>query len=131
MKGFAKIGFVLLCVIGCLSLRAAEKVVFEVSSPLMVASGEAFRVEFALNAKPDDDSFVAPSFEGFDVLAGPAVSKGSSIQIINGAMTKSVNYTITFVLLPRSVGNLTVGSAEIAVDGTVYRTRPLALEVVD
>ncbi|MDE7304980.1 MAG: BatD family protein [Alistipes sp.] len=130
MKGFAKIGFVLLCMIGCLPLRAAEKVVFEVSSPLIVSMGEAFRVEFALNAAPDDDSFVAPAFEGFDVLAGPAVSKGSSIQIINGAMTKSVNYTITFVLLPRSAGNLTVGAAEIAVDGTVYRTRPLALEVV-
>lgn len=131
MKGFfAKTGLVLFCALGCLSLRAAEKVSFEASSPLMVAVGEAFRVEFALNANPDEGSFVAPSFEGFDVLAGPAVSKGSSIRIVNGSMTKSVNYTITFVLLPQTAGNATVGAAEIAVDGTTYRTQPLAIEVV-
>ena len=127
---FAKIGCVLFCALGCLPLRAAEKVSFEASSPLMVAMGEAFRVEFALNASPDEDSFAAPSFEGFDVLAGPAVSKGSSIRIVNGSMSKSVNYTITFVLLPQAVGNHTVGSAEIAVDGVAYRTKPLAIEVV-
>jgi len=109
----------------------AEKIVFEASSPLAVAAGEPFRMEFVLNAKPDKDSFVAPGFEGFDVLAGPAVSQGSSIQIVNGSMSKSVNYTITYVLLPQTAGNVTVGEAEIAVDGTVYRTKPMLIEVVD
>lgn len=109
----------------------AGKVVFEASSPLAVAAGEPFRMEFALNAKPDEDSFAAPAFDGFDVLAGPAVSRGSSIQIVNGSMTKSVNYTITYVLLPRAAGNVTVGAAEIAVDGTTYRTEPVLIEVVD
>ncbi len=131
MKGFiAKFLCAAFCAVAALPVFGADKVAFEVSAPLTVAVGEAFRVEFALNANPDKDSFVAPSFEGFDVLAGPAVSKGSSIQIVNGSMTKSVNYTITFVLLPQSAGNVTVGPAEIAVDGTAYRTRPLAIEVV-
>lgn len=109
---------------------ADEKVSFEASSPLTAAVGEAFRVEFALNAKPDDDTFRAPSFEGFDVIAGPAVSRGSSIQIVNGSMTKSVNYTYTFVLLPQAAGNVTIGAAEVAVGGTTYRTRPLPVEIV-
>ncbi|MCM1150768.1 MAG: BatD family protein [Alistipes sp.] len=131
MKGFiAKIVFALLAAAAWLPAAAAEKVSFEVSSPLMVAAGEAFRVEFALNASPDDDSFVAPSFEGFDVLAGPAVSKGSSIRIVNGSMTRSVNYTITYVLLAQEAGNATIGPAEIAVDGTLYRTKPLPVEIV-
>ena len=131
MKGFiAKIVWALLAAVVWLPAAAAEKISFEVSSPLMVAAGEAFRVEFALNASPDDDSFVAPSFEGFDVLAGPAVSKGSSIRIVNGSMTRSVNYTITYVLLAQEAGNVTVGPAEIAVDGTVYRTKPLPIEIV-
>ncbi|MDE6623956.1 MAG: BatD family protein, partial [Alistipes sp.] len=52
---------------------AAEKVEFTASSPLTVGVGEAFRVEFSRNAKPDKDTFQAPSFEGFEVLAGPAV----------------------------------------------------------
>ncbi len=113
------------------SVSAAEKVTFTANSPLMVAAGEAFRVEFALNAKPEKDSFRAPTFEGFDVLAGPSESTGQSIQIINGSMTRSVNYTITYVLLPQGSGNVTIGAAEITVDGTTYRTNALPIEVVE
>lgn len=109
----------------------AEKVTFEANSPLTVAVGEAFRVEFSLNASPDDGSFKAPSFEGFDVIAGPAESRGQSVQIVGGTMTKSINYTITYVLLPQSAGNVTIGAAEIAVDGTTYRTQPLPIEIVN
>ena len=109
----------------------AEKVSFEASSPLTVSVGEAFRVEFSLNASPDDDTFKAPSFEGFDVLAGPVLSTGSSVQIVNGSMTRSVSVTYTFVLLPQAAGNVTIGAAEVAVDGTVYRTDPLPVEIVD
>ena len=94
MRDFvAKISLTALFVLAIFSASAAEKVTFEANSPLTVAVGEAFRVEFALNAKPDGDTFKAPSFEGFDVLAGPAISQGSSVQIVNGSMTKSVSYT--------------------------------------
>ena len=110
---------------------ADEKVSFEVKAPMVVAKGEAVRVEFALNAKPDEGSFTAPSFEGFDVIAGPATSQGSSIQIVNGQMTRSSSYTITYVLLPQEEGNFTIGSATARVDKTEYRTKPLPIEVVD
>ena len=109
---------------------AAGKVTFEASSPLTVAVGETFRVEFTLNAEPDKESFKAPSFEGFDVLAGPSVSTGESLSIINGSMTKSFSYNITYVVLAQQAGNLTVGPAQITVDGTVYRTNPLPIEIV-
>ena len=132
MRDFvAKISLTALFVLAIFSASAAEKVTFEANSPLTVAVGEAFRVEFALNAKPDGDTFKAPSFEGFDVLAGPAVSQGSSVQIINGSMTKSVSYTYTFVLLPQAAGNVTIGAAEVKVDGSSYRTRPLPIEIVN
>ena len=127
---FSKASAVLLFTGAVLNTEAAEKVTFEASSPLTVAVGEAFRVEFSLNAEPDKDTFQAPSFEGFDVLAGPSVSKGPSISIINGSMTKTYNYNITYVLLAQQAGNLTVGPAQIAADGTTYRTQPLPIEVV-
>ncbi len=109
----------------------AAKAEFEVNTPLAVAVGEAFRVEFSINAKPDDDSFTPPAFEGFDILAGPVVSHGTSMQIMNGSMTRSVNYTYTFVLLPQGAGNKTIGAASIKVEGESYRTRPQPIEVVD
>lgn len=127
----AKIACVLLCSLAIFPAYANGKVAFEASSPLTVAAGEPFRVQFALNAEPEEDTFSPPSFEGFDVLAGPVVSRGSSLSIINGVRTKSYNYTITYVLLPQSAGNVTVGAASIAAEGTVYRTDPLPIEVVD
>ena len=132
MRDFiAKISLTALFALAIFSASAAEKVTFEASSPLTVAVGEAFRVEFALNAYPDKGTFKAPSFEGFDVIAGPAESSGQSIQIVNGAMTKSINYTITYVLLPQARGNVTVGAAEVTVDGTVYRSNALPIEIVN
>ncbi len=129
---FIKIVFtIVLLLTSFVAFADDEDVKFEVTSPLMVAVGEAFRVEFSLNAKADDDAFKAPSFEGFDVLAGPAVSKGSSMQIINGDVTRSVNYTYTFVLLPKSAGNGVIGIAEIEVDGETYKTRSLPIEIID
>ncbi len=128
---FTKLSLTMLFVVASVAAFGAEKVVFQASSPLTVALGEPFRVEFALNAEPEDGSFKAPSFDGFDVLAGPAVSRGSSIQIVNGSMTKSVNFTYTFVLLPNSAGNVTIDAAEATVDGTVYRTQALPIEIVE
>lgn len=128
---FAKLSLVTLFVWAVFPAFADEEVTFEANSPLTVAVGGAFRVEFSLNAKPDDGTFQAPSFEGFDVLAGPAESTGSSIQIINGSMTKSVSHTYTYVLLPQAAGTVTIGSAEVKVDGKTYRTQQLPIEVVD
>ena len=107
----------------------AEEVTFQTNAPMIVGVGEAFRVEFDLNAKPDDKSFVAPSFEGFSVLAGPSVSHGSSMQIVNGSMTKSFSYTISYVLQASKVGQITIGVATIAVDGKSYSTRKTPIEV--
>lgn len=109
----------------------ADEVSFDVNVKMIVAQGEAFRVEFSLNAKPDRDSFTAPDFNGFDILAGPATSDGQSVQIINGKMTKSVSHTITYVLLPQSSGTFTIGAASVKVDGKRYATRPTQIEVRD
>lgn len=108
---------------------AADEVTFEAAVPMIVYRDQPFRVEFTLNAKPDDESFMPPTFEGFDVMAGPSVSQGQSIQIINGEMTKSVNYTITYILTAPTEGEQSIGEARIKVDGKSYATRPTPLEV--
>ena len=127
-KGLALI-FALLSIF---SVVAAEKVSFTVDAPMVVSVDGAFRVVFELNAKPDSDSFVQPKFdEAFEVVAGPSVSQGSSVQIINGEMTKSVSYAITYILLPQKAGTFSIGSAVIGVGGKSYSTKPTAVEVRD
>ncbi|MBO4936643.1 MAG: protein BatD [Alistipes sp.] len=130
MQTFMKkivVSIVALCSI--FAATAAEEVSFTLNAPMIASVGETVRVVFELNANPDSNSFVPPSFENFDVLAGPSVSKGSSIQIINGKTTKSENYGITYVLMPQKAGNLTIGAAIIEVDGKRYTTQRTILEV--
>ena len=113
------------------TVQAAEEVSFSLNAPMIASVGEPFKVEFELNAKPDSDSFVPPTFENFDVLAGPSVSQGSSIQIVNGEMTKSVSYAITYVLLPQKAGTFTIASATIGVKNKSYTSQRTMIEVRD
>ena len=115
--------------VSLLVARAADDVTFKTNVQMISSVGEQVRVEFVLSAMPDDNSFVPPAFDDFDIVAGPAISKGSSIQIVNGKTTRSVSYTITYVLLPRQSGTFTIGSASIAVKNRIYTTAPTALEV--
>ncbi len=119
------------CLLAAVGALAAETPRLELSAPLTVALGKPFSVEFTLNAAPDENTFRAPSFEGFDLLAGPAVARGSSVSFINGKMSKSEQYTYTFVLLPKTPGNVTIGAAEARVDGELLRSQPQPVEVVD
>ncbi len=106
------------------------EVLFKANVPLLVGEGEPFPVEFTLNAKPKDDSFVAPSFDGFNLVAGPSISTGQSIQVVNNKMSRTVNNTYTYVLIAERVGNYTIPSAEVVVDGKRYTTDPMPIEVV-
>ena len=106
-----------------------EKISFKADAPMIVSMGEPFRINFELNAKPEGNSFEAPSFDGFDVLAGPQTSTSSSIQWINGEKSSSVSYTITYVLMPQKIGTFTIGVASIEAKKKRHSTQPLAIEV--
>ena len=105
-----------------------EEISFEVNVPRVVAVGEPFGVEFSINAKYKD--LEEPSFEGFDVIAGPSTSTSSSVQFINGKMSQSVNYTISFVLVASTEGEFTIGEASVKADGKTYKTTPVTVKVI-
>ena len=123
-----------LCIVALLAAIASwasSPVSFEASAPLLVAAGENFRIEFTVNAEPERNSFEAPTFEGFQLVAGPVTSRGSNMYIVNGSMEKTEYHTYTYVLQGSAKGKYTIGSAAIAVDGKSYRTQPVTIEVVD
>ncbi len=128
---FRKVLTLIVALFAIFSVHAAEEVSFTLNAPMIASVGEAFRIEFELNAKPDSDSFVPPSFENFDVVAGPSVSQGSSVQIINGEMTKSVSYAITYVLIPQKAGTFAIAPATIGVKKKSYTTQRTMIEVRD
>ncbi len=134
MKKFnLKLSFLLIATLVCTFAFAAEPISFQIEAPMRVEAGEAFRVGFSLNAKPssrEQKSFEAPSFDGFDVIAGPSISSGQSMQIINGNMTSSVSYTFTYVVVATDEGAHTIAPASIEIDGKTYETKSLPIEVV-
>lgn len=133
MKRFFR--HILLTLFATLSVAIAwadGAVTFEVNTPLIVSTGEMFRVEFIItNGKPDSDTFVAPDFAGLDVLAGPTTSQARSYQNINGVASHTSTFTITYVVTAQNAGNLTIGSASVEVDGKSYKTKATPIEVVE
>ncbi|RYE22345.1 MAG: protein BatD [Sphingobacteriales bacterium] len=67
----------------------------------------------------------------FEVVAGPFQSKSSQISYTNGRTTQMVNVSLTYVLVPKHTGNLTVPSA-VAKDaeGHSYQSNSIAVQVV-
>lgn len=108
----------------------ADEVSFEVNVQRVVAVGEAFRVEFTINTNASERDFKAPTFEGFNVLAGPSKSSSSSIQFINGQMSKNINTSFTYVLMCPSEGEYSVGEALVRADGKSYTTRPVTIKAI-
>ena len=112
------------------SVEAWAQVSFTADAPALTAMGSPFRVEFTVDAEPDNRSIAAPTFEGFELLAGPSISTGHSVQFINGKQSSSYSCTFTYVLLPEREGTFTIGAATVEVEGKKYSTKPFPVEVI-
>ena len=88
---------------------------------------ERLRVDFTMNA--DGDNFVPPNFEscGFKVVGGPSQSVSQSW--INGK--SSFNKSYIYILLPTQKGALTLKQASIEINGQVYKTSPIKINVTN
>ncbi len=124
---FNGILFFLLTISSCVSIIAQE-VEFTITAPNVVAVGEQFRLVYKLNARPQE--FNPPSFEGFYILAGPSSSTSSSIQIINGQMTQTFEFTYTYILEATNEGKFSIDLARVVVAKKEHKTQPFTIEVV-
>jgi hypothetical protein len=86
---------------------------------------ENLRVDFKMNK--DGDNFSPPSFNGFKVVGGPNQSVSNSW--INGVRTFSKTYS--YFLTPEKKGNYTIGQASIEIDGDIYKTLPVKVQVTE
>lgn len=124
--------FLLVLLLLLTSWSTWAQVTFRAEAPLLVSLDERVRVEFTVDKEPDgDNTFQAPTFEGFNILAGPSISTGMEMQWINGHQTTKYSRTYTFILKALSAGKHTIGAASIVVGGQRFTTKPLALEVID
>ena len=105
-----------------------QDIVFTASAREAVSVGEQFRLIFSLNAQ--GAGFRAPALKDFSILSGPQQSQSTSMQMSNGQITKSVEFTYTYILQASREGTFTIPSASITVDGKSYQSNPVTVKVV-
>lgn len=106
----------------------ADDITFIASGPARVSQGSQFRVTYTINAQ--GTNFRAPTFSHFNFIGGPSQSSSSNMQIINGQVYQSVQYSFTIYLQAVNVGKFDIDEASITVNGKVYKSNKLQIEVV-
>ncbi len=114
--------YILLFFIGCGFLQAQVTFQSKVSKKKLGVN-ERLRVDFVMNQ--DGDDFNPPDFAGFRIVGGPHQAISNSW--INGKRSYSKTYTYT--LSPKAKGKFTIGQATINIEGEVYKTTPISVEV--
>ena len=119
---------IILSIILNFGILTGQNISFTASAPRVVAVGEQFNLAYSVNA--EGSNFTGPNLSQFNRLAGPSPSSSSSMQIINGSVTKSVTNSYTYVLSSNKEGKYTIPSAQINVNGKSYSSNQVIVEVV-
>ena len=123
--------FRLFVILGCLlpmTLWAQDNPTLTVSAKKQVVVGERFQVVFEANA--EGRNFQAPSFEGFNVVGGPFTSTSSSIQMVNGSISRTTRNSYTYALQAVQEGTFRIGSASLTVNGDKVSSEPFEIKVL-
>lgn len=106
------------------SIAATAQVQFDAKvSKKTLGINERLRIDFEMNQ--DGDNFRPPNFNGFRVVGGPNQSISNSW--INGK--RSFSKTYSYFLSPQTRGKITIAQATIEIEGEIYKTLPVEIEV--
>lgn len=123
-----KIGLLIVCLMTAFLLRAQDNVSFKVICKKQVVVGEQFQVSYELNG--DGTNFEAPNFNNFEIVGGPFSSSSSSVQIVNGSVTRTNTHTYSFYLRAIKEGKYTIPAATITVNKQKVKSTTADIEVV-
>ena len=102
----------------------------QVQTHNVVAADEHFNVTFIIEGEARVTDFTWNPGEDFQLLWGPQQGRSSSVQIINGKTTKSVQTTYSYLLRPLKTGKFTIPQATAKVKDNVITSKPVSVEVV-
>lgn len=99
------------------------------TAPNIVEVNEQFRLSYTINTQ-DVDDFNLPELNAFEVDMGPSRSSQSSVQIINGKMTKNSSITYTYILRANQEGDFTIPAATAIIDGEEHQSNSVQIKVL-
>ena len=124
MLKFLKLYFFSFFVILTFNLQAQVSFDAKVSKKRL-GLNERLRIDFEMNE--NGDNFNPPPFKNFQIISGP--QQAVSRSWVNGVQSFSKTYT--YFLTPRSKGNFTIGQAKVTINGEIYKTSPIEIEVTN
>ncbi len=102
----------------------------QVQTHNVVAADEQFNITFIIEGEAKSSDFTWSPGEDFQLLWGPQQGRSTSMQMINGKTTKSVQTTYSYVLRPTRTGKFTIAQASAKVKGNTITSKPVTIEVV-
>ena len=100
-----------------------------VEAPNVVAADEQFNVTFIIEGEDNPTDFQWSSGSDFQILWGPQSGRSTSLQIINGKRSRSVQSTYTYVLRPVASGKFSLPVASAKVKGEDIYSEPVSIQV--
>ena len=102
----------------------------KVETHRVVSEGEQFNLTFIIEGENSASDFNWTPTDDFQVLWGPQSGRSTSISIVNGKRTKSVQSTYTYVMRAMTEGTFTIPAATATVKGTTISSQPVSIQVV-
>ena len=113
------------------ALQLSAQSTISVKAPNLVAMDEDFNVTFIVEGEKAPSSFEWDQGEDFQMVWGPQKGTSTSISIINGKTTKSVQNTYSYVLRAKKTGTFTLPTASALVDGAQILSKRTSIEVLE
>jgi hypothetical protein len=82
--------------------------------------------EYAVVIAVNASNFVAPNLKDFDIVSGP--NQSNSVQYVNGSMSQQM--IISYGLVAKKEGKLTIGPASVVSGGQKLETAAITIEAV-
>lgn len=112
------------------SLALSAQTSIKVQAPNLVEVGEAFNVTFIIEGDDAVSDFQWSEGNDFSLVWGPQKGHSTSVSIINGKRSKSVQNTYTYILMANAAGTFHIPAASAVVGGETLRSPATAIEAV-
>ena len=109
------------------AMLAAQTI--KVQAPNLVASDEQFNLSFTVEGENSPSDFQWSPGDDFQLVWGPQKSSSTSINMVNGKVSKSAQTTYTYVLMPKKTGSFILPAAVATVKGRQVRSSQPRIEV--
>ena len=94
-------------------------------SPEQAGRDEYVTLKFTVANGSNIRQITPPSFNDFSVVSGP--NQETEMNSVNGMISQYVS--LSYVLLPKKTGTLTLGAGIAVIDGKTYKSAPLEVRV--